>query len=40
VARTGRTGVYDIKVTNQEGKAVIVMRGRSHTMKGKQVVQL
>ena len=40
VARTGRTGVYDIKVTNQEGKAVVVMRGRSHTMKGKQVVQL
>lgn len=40
VARTGRTGVYDIKVTNQEGNAVVVMRGRSHTMKGKQVVQL
>ena len=40
VARTGRTGVYDIKVTNQDGKAVVVMRGRSHTMKGKQVVQL
>jgi acyl-CoA thioesterase len=40
VARTGRTGVYDIKVTDQNGKTVMVMRGRSHTMKGKQVVQL
>ena len=40
VARTGRTGVYDIKVTDQDGKAVMVMRGRSHTIKGKQVVQL
>ena len=40
VARTGRTGVYDIEVTNQDDKAVVVMRGRSHTIKGKQVVQL
>ena len=40
VARTGRTGVYDIKVTNQKGTPVAVMRGRSHTMKGKQVVSL
>jgi acyl-CoA thioesterase len=38
VALTGRTGVYDIKVTNQHGKTVVVMRGRSHTMKGKHVV--
>jgi acyl-CoA thioesterase len=40
VALTGRTGVYDIKVTNQHGKTVVVMRGRSHTMKGKPVVNL
>jgi acyl-CoA thioesterase len=40
VALTGRTGVYDIKVTNQHGKTVVVMRGRSHTMKGKTVVSL
>jgi hypothetical protein len=32
--------VYDIKVTDQGGKTIMVMRGRSHTMKGKQVVQL
>jgi len=40
VALTGRTGVYDITVTNQHGKAVVVMRGRSHTVKGKSVVAL
>jgi acyl-CoA thioesterase len=40
VARTGRTGVYDIEVMNQDDKVVVVMRGRSHTIKGKQVVQL
>ncbi len=40
VALTGRTGVYDITVTNQNGKTVVVMRGRSHTMKGKVVVDL
>ena len=38
VARTGRTGVYDIVVTNQHGKSVIVMRGRSHTIKGRHIV--
>lgn len=40
VALTGRTGVYDITVTNQHGKVVVVMRGRSHTVKGKAVVDL
>ena len=40
VALTGRTGVYDITVTNQHGKTVVVMRGRSHTIKGKVVVHL
>ena len=40
VARTGRTGVYDIQVINQHGKTVVVMRGRSHTIKGKPVVNL
>jgi len=40
VALTGRTGVYDITVTNQHGKTVVVMRGRSHTIKDKAVVQL
>lgn len=38
VARTGRTGVYDVVVTNQNGHRVILMRGRSHTLKGKPVI--
>jgi acyl-CoA thioesterase len=39
VSRTGSTGVYDIAVTNQHGKTVAVMRGRSHTLKGRHVVE-
>jgi acyl-CoA thioesterase len=38
VAVKGRTGVYDITVTNQDNKTVAVMRGRSFTQKGKHVV--
>lgn len=40
ISRSGATGVYDITVTNQHGKTVAVMRGRSHTLKGKHVVDL
>jgi acyl-CoA thioesterase len=40
VALQGRTGVYDITVTNQDKKTVAVMRGRSFTQKGKHVVAL
>lgn len=40
VSRSGSTGVYDITVTNQHGKTVAVMRGRSHTLKGRHVVAL
>jgi acyl-CoA thioesterase len=40
IATAGRNGVYDIAVTNQHGKTVAVMRGRSHTQKGKHVVAL
>ena len=39
VSRTGRTGVYDITVTNQRGETVAAFRGRSFTMKGKPVVE-
>jgi acyl-CoA thioesterase len=39
VSRTGRTGVYDITVTNQRGDTVAAFRGRSFTMKGKPVVE-
>ena len=37
--RAGRTGVYDISVSNQRGEAVAVFRGRSYSMKGKAVVE-
>lgn len=39
VSKAGRTGVYDITVTNQRGDTVAVFRGRSYTMKGKPLVE-
>ena len=38
VAKSGRTGVYDIEVTNQRGERIAVFRGRSYTIKGKPAV--
>lgn len=38
LSRSGASGVYDIAVTNQHGKTVAVLRGRSHTVKGRHVV--
>jgi acyl-CoA thioesterase len=38
LAKTGRTGVYDIVVDNQRGERVAVFRGRSITMKGRPLV--
>ena len=38
VVINGRLGLYDICVTNQHGKQVAQMRGRSHTVKGKHIV--
>ena len=38
VSKAGRTGVYDIAVTNQRGERVAVFRGRSYTMKGRPVL--
>jgi acyl-CoA thioesterase len=40
VSRSGATGVYDVAVTNQHGKTVALLRGRSHTLKGRHVVDL
>jgi acyl-CoA thioesterase len=40
VMRRGRTGVYDVRVTNQRDELIAVFRGRSHAVKGKQVVAL
>ena len=31
---TGRTGVYDIAVSNHDGKRIALFRGRSHSIKG------
>lgn len=39
VNKSGRTGVYDITVTNQRGETVAAFRGRSYTMKGKPLVE-
>jgi acyl-CoA thioesterase len=38
LSKAGRTGVYDIEVTNQHGSRVAVFRGRSYTMKGRPVI--
>jgi acyl-CoA thioesterase len=40
VSRSGSTGVYDVAVTNQHGRLVAMLRGRSHTIKGRHVVDL
>ena len=38
LAKGGRTGLYDIVVTNQRDERIAVFRGRSYTMKGRPVV--
>lgn len=38
VHKGGRSGVYDVTVTNQRGERVAAFRGRSHTMKGTPLV--
>ena len=32
--RVGRSGIYDIAVTNQEGETIAEFRGRSRTVAG------
>lgn len=39
IAKSGRTGVYDISVRNQRGEAIAAFRGRSYTMRGKPLVE-
>ena len=34
VSLTGRSGIYDIRVTNQDGKTIAEMRGMSRAIKG------
>ena len=38
VSLRGRTGLYDVTVTNPKGETVAVLRGRSHRLKDRQVV--
>lgn len=33
-ALQGKTGVYDIKVTNQDGRTIALFRGKSHRVSG------
>ncbi|AYH42105.1 hydroxyphenylacetyl-CoA thioesterase PaaI [Azoarcus sp. DN11] len=40
VFAAGRTGVYDINVTNPRGELIAVMRGKSYRLKGRAVVEL
>ncbi|USG59670.1 hydroxyphenylacetyl-CoA thioesterase PaaI [Sneathiella marina] len=36
-SRTGRTGLYDITVTNEQDDIVALFRGNSHTIKGQMI---
>ena len=38
VSRAGRTGVYDMVVTNQDGVRIALVRGRSHALAGRTVI--
>ena len=38
VSLTGRTGVYDVEVSNQHGKRIAVFRGRSARLKDRTAV--
>ena len=40
VSLVGRTGLYDIDVSNQDGKRIAVMRGRSYRLKDKKMITL
>ena len=40
VSLAGRTGLYDIDVSNQDGKRVAVMRGRSYRLKDKKMIAI
>lgn len=36
-ALSGKTGIYDVNVTNQEGKMIATFRGKSHRVAGEVV---
>jgi acyl-CoA thioesterase len=39
VSKGGRTGLYDVTVTNQHDERIALFRGRSYTAKGKRVTR-
>jgi len=38
VSLSGRTGIYDVVVTNQNGEKIAVLRGRSHRIKDRKTI--
>lgn len=38
VSQAGRSGVYDVTVSNQRGERVALLRGRSHRVSGRHAV--
>jgi acyl-CoA thioesterase len=40
ISLAGRTGLYDIDISNQTGKRIAVMRGRSYRLKDKKMLAL
>lgn len=40
VSLAGRTGIYDVKVTNQRSETVALLRGRSHRTRDRRTVPL
>jgi len=38
VCKAGRSGLYDVSVSNQRGEVVAMCRGRAHTLRGQSVV--
>ena len=40
ISLAGRTGLYDIDISNQNGKRVAVMRGRSYRLKDKKMIAI
>jgi acyl-CoA thioesterase len=40
VSQSGRTVVYDVGVTNQNGHKIAVLRGRSHRTKNRQTIPI
>ena len=38
VSQAGRTGIYDVVVTNQNDETIAVLRGRSHRIKDRKTV--